>query len=104
MPEAKLLTLEEVKVCEQAYILYEKEDPVVHLFKRLKTYDDSFIQFDRPLNRFASSRPCLFTEYYEKQWFAFNRMPSAEQVREKKKLMKTYDEHWGSLYGTDSVP
>lgn len=107
MPEAKLLTLEELKVCDEAYILHEKEDPTVHLYKRIKNYDDKkdpWIMFERQFGKWARERPCLFTEGYGKDWFAFDSKPSKDQVRRKKRYMKTYDEYWGSLYGTDSVP
>ena len=95
MSEARVMTLEEVEQCDYAYILYEKDDPKVHCFLRMHTYDD-FISFDRPIidredGRIAGgvhSQPHLWKEYYCKSWFAFATKPDREQIYDTKRLMK----------------
>ena len=94
MVEAKLMTMEEVEQCDYAYILYEKDDPEVHCFLRMQTFDD-FISFDRPIPRGNGkiygdfhSQPNLFKDLYNKQWWAFTAMPADYKIRAKKRLMK----------------
>jgi hypothetical protein len=95
MNEAKIMDLEEVEQCDYAYILYEKEDPEVHCFLRMQTFND-FISFDRPLPRGKDgkifgdvhSQPHLWKEYYGKSWWAFTVKPTSQQIAIKKRKMK----------------
>ena len=95
MDDARMMTLEQVEQCDYAYILYEKDDPEVHCFLQMQTFDDS-ISFDRPLPRGKGgkifgdvhSQPHLFKEYYDKSWWAFTAKPDSHQISIKKRLMK----------------
>ena len=88
---ARLLTLDEVKNSDNVYLLYQKEDPVVHLFDRTKTHDE-FISFYRKDERFmgVSVQPHLWIDKYGKEWFAFDSEPDYQQVMIKKGLMSDY--------------
>lgn len=76
------MTLEEVESCDSAYLLYDKDDPNVHVFKRLRTCD-SFISFDREHEtcKYARVQPHLWKDVYGTVWLAFRDPPDKDDVR-----------------------
>ncbi len=68
------MTLEEVENCEQCYIVYEHEDGASHLFKRLRTDEDSIL-FERKISGWFNSCPYLSKDLYGIVWFAFAEKP-----------------------------
>lgn len=86
MGTARKMTLDEIKTCSHAYLLYDEEDPIVHFFERVKT-TEYFVQFRRKLRDFVTSEPHLFFNYYDKSWIAFYDMPGEYQIILEKRRM-----------------
>lgn len=72
--EQRIMTLAEVETCDSAYLVYEQEDPISHLFTRVRT-DDENILFERDLGRFIKSQPYLRKDLYGIKWVAFAERP-----------------------------
>lgn len=87
--KARIMTLKEVEVCDYAYLLYDIEDPEVHCFLRMKTYDE-FISFVRHGNEFARfyCQPHLWKNYYGSVWVAYTSRPDQDQINIQKAKLK----------------
>ena len=82
-----MMTLEEVEKCDYAYLIYDDEDPDVHCFLRLKTYDE-FISFDRPLDSCVHSQPHLWKDKYGSSWAAYPEPPNQCQINAQKRRIR----------------